>query len=76
MDMNTYAIDCMDHLQEFISNEGDGEAPLEGSMPDMTSSTELVLLFFRFRGGLIIISSCIYLLQALHQFAENLPYKS
>ncbi|XP_033147640.1 NEDD8-activating enzyme E1 regulatory subunit AXL isoform X2 [Brassica rapa] len=27
-------------LKEFISNEGDGEAPLEGSMPDMTSSTE------------------------------------
>lgn len=29
-------------LQEFISNEGGGEAPLEGSIPDMTSSTELV----------------------------------
>ncbi|KAG9160542.1 hypothetical protein Leryth_026142 [Lithospermum erythrorhizon] len=28
-------------LQEFISNEGGGEAPLEGSIPDMTSSTEL-----------------------------------
>ncbi|CAN6908837.1 unnamed protein product [Brassica oleracea] len=27
-------------LKEFISNEGDGEAPLEGSIPDMTSSTE------------------------------------
>ncbi|CAA7049551.1 unnamed protein product [Microthlaspi erraticum] len=27
-------------LKEFISNEGGGEAPLEGSMPDMTSSTE------------------------------------
>ncbi|KAH0916800.1 hypothetical protein HID58_031246, partial [Brassica napus] len=27
-------------LQEFVSNEGDGEAPLEGSIPDMTSSTE------------------------------------
>ncbi|CAA0808579.1 NEDD8-activating enzyme E1 regulatory subunit [Striga hermonthica] len=28
-------------LKEFISNEGGGEAPLEGAMPDMTSSTEL-----------------------------------
>ncbi|EEF38201.1 NEDD8-activating enzyme E1 regulatory subunit AXR1 [Ricinus communis] len=28
-------------LKEFIVNEGDGEAPLEGSIPDMTSSTEL-----------------------------------
>ncbi|VVB07414.1 unnamed protein product [Arabis nemorensis] len=27
-------------LKEFISNEGGGEAPLEGSMHDMTSSTE------------------------------------
>ncbi|KAL1220435.1 NEDD8-activating enzyme E1 regulatory subunit AXL [Cardamine amara subsp. amara] len=27
-------------LKEFISNEGGGEAPLEGSMPDMISSTE------------------------------------
>ncbi|CAN8285303.1 unnamed protein product [Cochlearia groenlandica] len=27
-------------LKEFISNEGRGEVPLEGSMPDMTSSTE------------------------------------
>ncbi|KAJ7981295.1 NEDD8-activating enzyme E1 regulatory subunit [Quillaja saponaria] len=27
-------------LKEFISNEGGGEAPLEGSIPDMTSSTE------------------------------------
>ncbi|OVA11480.1 UBA/THIF-type NAD/FAD binding fold [Macleaya cordata] len=27
-------------LKEFIANEGDGEAPLEGSIPDMTSSTE------------------------------------
>ncbi|XP_010475191.1 PREDICTED: NEDD8-activating enzyme E1 regulatory subunit AXR1 [Camelina sativa] len=27
-------------LKEFVSNEGDGEAPLEGSIPDMTSSTE------------------------------------
>ncbi|GMY09887.1 NEDD8-activating enzyme E1 regulatory subunit AXR1-like isoform X2 [Fagus crenata] len=30
-------------LQEFIANEGDGEAPLEGSIPDMTSSTELYI---------------------------------
>lgn len=29
-------------LQEFIANEGDGEPPLEGSIPDMTSLTELV----------------------------------
>ncbi|KAG6407002.1 hypothetical protein SASPL_129982 [Salvia splendens] len=29
-------------LKEFIANEGGGEAPLEGSIPDMTSSTELV----------------------------------
>lgn len=29
-------------LQEFIAHEGAGEAPLEGSIPDMTSSTELV----------------------------------
>lgn len=29
-------------LQEFIENEGDGEPPLEGSIPDMTSLTELV----------------------------------
>ncbi|KAJ9176902.1 hypothetical protein P3X46_012166 [Hevea brasiliensis] len=28
-------------LKEFIVNEGGGEAPLEGSIPDMTSSTEL-----------------------------------
>ncbi|VFQ62173.1 unnamed protein product [Cuscuta campestris] len=28
-------------LKEFIANEGNGEAPLEGSIPDMTSSTEL-----------------------------------
>ncbi|XAR55383.1 hypothetical protein NMG60_11035439 [Bertholletia excelsa] len=28
-------------LKEFISNEGGGETPLEGSIPDMTSSTEL-----------------------------------
>ncbi|KAF6140824.1 hypothetical protein GIB67_042237 [Kingdonia uniflora] len=27
-------------LKEFIANEGEGEAPLEGSIPDMTSSTE------------------------------------
>ncbi|KAL1362775.1 hypothetical protein AAHE18_03G105000 [Arachis hypogaea] len=27
-------------LKEFIANEGGGEAPLEGSIPDMTSSTE------------------------------------
>ncbi|KAI5654601.1 hypothetical protein M9H77_31788 [Catharanthus roseus] len=28
-------------LKEFIANEGDGETPLEGSIPDMASSTEL-----------------------------------
>ncbi|KAL3652636.1 NEDD8-activating enzyme E1 regulatory subunit axr1 [Castilleja foliolosa] len=28
-------------LKEFITNEGGGEAPLEGAIPDMTSSTEL-----------------------------------
>ncbi|XP_023923445.1 NEDD8-activating enzyme E1 regulatory subunit AXR1 [Quercus suber] len=28
-------------LKDFISNEGGGEAPLEGSIPDMTSTTEL-----------------------------------
>ncbi|KAF5746071.1 NAD(P)-binding Rossmann-fold superfamily protein isoform 2 [Tripterygium wilfordii] len=28
-------------LKEFITNEGGGEPPLEGSIPDMTSSTEL-----------------------------------
>ncbi|XP_010510023.1 PREDICTED: NEDD8-activating enzyme E1 regulatory subunit AXL [Camelina sativa] len=27
-------------LKEFLSNEGGGEVPLEGSIPDMTSSTE------------------------------------
>ncbi|KAK4286268.1 hypothetical protein QN277_002847 [Acacia crassicarpa] len=27
-------------LKEFIANEGGGETPLEGSIPDMTSSTE------------------------------------
>ncbi|XP_023639728.1 NEDD8-activating enzyme E1 regulatory subunit AXL [Capsella rubella] len=27
-------------LKEFISNEGGGEVPLEGAIPDMTSSTE------------------------------------
>lgn len=36
--------------QDFLVNEGSGEAPLEGSIPDMTSSTEWVLylcsLFF------------------------------
>jgi amyloid beta precursor protein binding protein 1 len=31
-------------LKEFVLNEGGGEAPLEGSIPDMTSSTELVHL--------------------------------
>nr|GEY25676.1 NEDD8-activating enzyme E1 regulatory subunit AXR1-like [Tanacetum cinerariifolium]GEY38829.1 NEDD8-activating enzyme E1 regulatory subunit AXR1-like [Tanacetum cinerariifolium] len=30
-------------LKEFIANEGGGEAPLEGSIPDMTSSTELYI---------------------------------
>jgi hypothetical protein len=30
-------------LQDFVTNEGGGEAPLEGSIPDMTSSTELVI---------------------------------
>lgn len=34
------------HLQEFIANEGGGEAPLEGAIPDMTSSTELVITVF------------------------------
>lgn len=34
------------HLQEFIANEGGGEAPLEGAIPDMTSSTELVITIF------------------------------
>ncbi|KAL8474282.1 hypothetical protein ACS0TY_030929 [Phlomoides rotata] len=28
-------------LKEFIANEGGGEAPLEGAIPDMTSSTEV-----------------------------------
>ncbi|KAF3571740.1 hypothetical protein F2Q69_00063793 [Brassica cretica] len=32
-------------LKEFVSNEGDGEAPLEGSIPDMTSSTELNTIY-------------------------------
>ncbi|KAJ1404318.1 Ubiquitin-activating enzyme [Sesbania bispinosa] len=27
-------------LKDFVTNEGDGETPLEGSIPDMTSSTE------------------------------------
>ncbi|KAH9319250.1 hypothetical protein KI387_021019, partial [Taxus chinensis] len=27
-------------LKEFVANEGEGEAPLEGSIPDMTSLTE------------------------------------
>lgn len=27
--------------KEFIANKGRGEAPLEGSIPDMTSYTEL-----------------------------------
>lgn len=30
------------YLQEFIANEGNGELPLEGMIPDMTSLTELV----------------------------------
>ncbi|KAL4557662.1 hypothetical protein LXL04_035848 [Taraxacum kok-saghyz] len=30
-------------LKEFIANEGGGEAPLEGSIPDMTSTTELYI---------------------------------
>ncbi|KAF3678333.1 NEDD8-activating enzyme E1 regulatory subunit [Capsicum annuum] len=30
-------------LKEFIANEGGGETPLEGSIPDMTSSTELYI---------------------------------
>ncbi|XP_075076058.1 NEDD8-activating enzyme E1 regulatory subunit AXR1 isoform X3 [Nicotiana tabacum] len=29
--------------EEFIANEGGGETPLEGSIPDMTSSTELYI---------------------------------
>ena len=36
----------MPALQDFIDNEGNGEAPLEGSIPDMTSSTELVTSIF------------------------------
>lgn len=32
-------------FQEFIENEGDGEPPLEGSIPDMTSLTEWVTRF-------------------------------
>ncbi|CAL9099012.1 unnamed protein product [Musa acuminata var. zebrina] len=31
-------------LKEFIENEGDGEPPLEGSIPDMTSSTECYVI--------------------------------
>ncbi|PRQ55375.1 putative THIF-type NAD/FAD binding protein [Rosa chinensis] len=27
-------------FKEFLANEGGGEAPLEGSVPDITSSTE------------------------------------
>jgi len=34
-------------LQEFITNESAGEVPLEGSIPDMTSSTELVLILLK-----------------------------
>ncbi|GMP66836.1 hypothetical protein CsSME_00027029 [Camellia sinensis var. sinensis] len=33
-------------LKEFIANEGRGETPLEGSIPDMTSSTEFVTFIF------------------------------
>ncbi|KAF8409568.1 hypothetical protein HHK36_005646 [Tetracentron sinense] len=42
---------------EFIANEGDGEAPLEGSIPDMTSLTELVTGF--------VISSAVNLSRTL-----------
>lgn len=31
-------------LKEFIANEGEGEAPLEGSIPDMTSLTEYYII--------------------------------
>lgn len=35
----------LNFMQEFIVNEGGGEAPMEGSIPDMTSSTEWVIRF-------------------------------
>lgn len=31
-------------LKEFVANEGEGEAPLEGSIPDMTSLTEYYII--------------------------------
>ncbi|CAA3020621.1 NEDD8-activating enzyme E1 regulatory subunit AXR1-like isoform X2 [Olea europaea subsp. europaea] len=40
LNLHSNAISFLAH-QEFISNEGGGEVPLEGSIPDMTSSTEL-----------------------------------
>lgn len=40
--------------QEFVNNEGGGEPPLEGSIPDMTSLTELVP-FFTFGQGLLCV---------------------
>ncbi|XP_062002701.1 NEDD8-activating enzyme E1 regulatory subunit AXR1-like [Rosa rugosa] len=36
-----YSVHKLDlFILEFLANEGGGEAPLEGSIPDMTSSTE------------------------------------
>jgi hypothetical protein len=41
--------------QEFVNNEGGGEPPLEGSIPDMTSLTESVS-FFTFNHVLLCTS--------------------
>jgi len=43
-------------LQDFIANEGGGDAPLEGSIPDMTSSTELVANSFHIFRVIFIFS--------------------
>lgn len=42
----TLSVNLFLTFQEFIAHEGGDEAPLEGSIPDMTSSTELVAIAF------------------------------
>jgi amyloid beta precursor protein binding protein 1 len=38
MSQNLCCFSCL--LKEFIAKEGNGELPLEGTIPDMTSLTE------------------------------------
>ncbi|PPS01517.1 hypothetical protein GOBAR_AA19139 [Gossypium barbadense] len=43
------SIAVVNFMQEFIANEGGGEVPLEGSIPDMTSSTIAVGFYILLR---------------------------